>query len=181
MTVPVELELLTVRELVRVVGTAPPDSVEPFEIRESRARDVGEALARVSGITSLRKGAIANDVVLRGFQGKDVTLLIDGQRIDGACPGHMDPPTFHVDLAEVSRVEVSKGPFDVKNQGGLAGALNVVTQRPQRGWHGSGNLTAATADTLAMSAQRRPAARAGRPSAAHPPVTRARTVMVTAC
>ena len=45
MTVRVQLALQTVRELVRVVGLAPPDAVEPFEIREARARDVGEALA----------------------------------------------------------------------------------------------------------------------------------------
>ena len=147
----VQLALQTVRELVRVVGLAPPDAVEPFEIREARARDVGEALATVPGVTMLRKGAIANDVVVRGFQGKDVTVLIDGQRVDGACPGHMDPPAFHVDLAEVSRIELSKGPFDVKNQGGLAGAVNVVTQRPQAGWHGTGNVTVASADTLALA------------------------------
>jgi len=29
----------------------------------------------------------------------------------------MDPAAFHVDFAEVDRVEVGKGPFDVKTRG----------------------------------------------------------------
>jgi iron complex outermembrane recepter protein len=151
-SLPLQLEVATVRESVRVVGDAPRDSVEAFELSESRARDLGEAIAAVPGMGKLRKGAIANDIVLRGFQGKDVTVLIDGQRIDGACPGHMDPPAFHVDFAEVNRVEVSKGPFDVKNQGGLAGVVNVVTERPQRGWHGTATVAFGTADMRSASA-----------------------------
>jgi iron complex outermembrane receptor protein len=151
-TVAVRLAVATVSEEVRVLGVAPRHSVEAFELRESRARDVGEALAVLPGVVPLRKGPIANDVVVRGLQGKDLTILIDGQRIDGACPGHMDPPAFHVDFAEVSRVEMSKGPFDVKNQGGLGGTVNVVTERPQRGWHGSASVTVATAATFAPSA-----------------------------
>jgi iron complex outermembrane receptor protein len=150
-SISVRLEIASVHEQVQVVAVASRDSVEAFEMRESRARDLGEALAAVPGVVKLRKGAIANDIVLRGFQGKDVTVLIDGQRLDGACPGHMDPPAFHVDFAEVSRVEVSKGPFDVKNQGGLAGVVNVVTERPQRGWHGSGDVTFASAAAFATS------------------------------
>lgn len=148
----VRLEVASVRESVQVVGTASRDAVQAFEMRESRARDLGEAMAAVPGLVKLRRGAIANDVVMRGLQGKDVTVLIDGQRIDGACPGHMDPPAFHVDFAEVSRVEVSKGPFDVKNQGGSGGVVNVVTERPQRGWHGSSDIAVASAAAFASSA-----------------------------
>ena len=151
-SVAVRMELAAVAENVRVVGVAPRDSVEAVGIRESRARDVGEALTVLPGLARVRKGAIANDVVMRGFQGKDVTVLIDGLRVDGACPGHMDPPAFHVDFAEVNRVDVSKGPFDVKNQGGIGGVVNVVTERPQRGWHGSANLTLGSAAALSSSA-----------------------------
>lgn len=149
--VEVRLEIATIHETVAVIGETGRDVVEVLAMRESRARDLGEALGVLPGIARVRKGAIANDVVVRGFQGKDVTVLIDGQRLDGACPGHMDPPAFHVDFSEIARVEVSRGPFDVKNQGGLAGVVNVVTERPQRGLHGSANLNLASAATLAGS------------------------------
>ncbi len=136
------LAIATIHEIVTVVGAAPRDSLEATEARESSARDVGEALARTLGVAKLRKGGIANDLVLRGFKSQDVNVLIDGQRVYGACPNHMDPPAFHVDFAEVDRIEVGKGPFDVRNQGGLGGVVNIVTRKPERGFHAAGNVSA---------------------------------------
>ncbi len=143
---------LTVNEVVTVIGEVPSDSLESTAIRESPARDVGEALTRITGVWKVRKGGIANDVVLRGFQAGDLNVLIDGQRLYGACPNRMDPASFHVDFSEVDRIEVGKGPFDMKNQGSLGGAINIVTRKPEKGWHLSGNLTAGSYAFLNPSA-----------------------------
>ncbi|HUL79246.1 MAG TPA: TonB-dependent receptor [Vicinamibacteria bacterium] len=129
------LEVAGFREAVSVVGEAPRGTLEASQIRELSAVDLGEALGWKAGLWRLRKGGIANDVVLRGLQSRDLDVLVDGQRVYGACPNHMDPATFHVDLAEVDRVEVGLGPFDVKNQGALGGTVNVVTRKPESGWH----------------------------------------------
>jgi iron complex outermembrane receptor protein len=122
------------RETIEVVGVAPRDDLEASRIRESNARDVGEALGNTVGVWQLRKGGIANDVVVRGLGQRDLTVLIDGQHVQGACPNRMDPGAFHVDFAEVERVEVAKGPFDMRHQGGLGGVVNVVTRRPEPGF-----------------------------------------------
>lgn len=140
-TVDFKLSIATIRELVHVIGTAPRDSLEASEARESSARDVGEALASTAGVWKVRKGGIANDIVMRGLESRDLNVLIDGQRIYGACPNYMDPPSFHADFSEVDRVEVGKGPFDVKNQGSLGGVVNIVTRNPERGLHATGNLS----------------------------------------
>ncbi len=136
------LEVASVKDAVTIVGRAPRDSVEATEIRESPARDVGEALASTAGVWKFRKAGIANEVVVRGYESRDLNVLIDGQRIYGACPNHMDPPSFHADFAEVERVEVGKGPFDVKNQGSLGGVVNIVTKKPEPGWHTAVNAAA---------------------------------------
>ncbi len=136
------LRLAGVRERLTVVGPSPRDAVEAAEIRESSARDAGEALEKLPGVWKLRKGGIANDVVVRGYQSRDLNVLVDGERIYGACPNHMDPPSFHVDFAQVERVEVAKGPFDVKNQGSLGGVVNIVTRRPEPGLHATANVAA---------------------------------------
>ena len=136
------LEVASFRETVSVVGEAPRGTLQASELRELPAVDVGEALSWKAGLWRLRKGGIANDVVLRGLQSRDLNVLIDGQRVYGACPNHMDPAAFHVDFAEVDRVEVGKGPFDVKNQGGLGGTVNVVTRKPETGWHATPDLAA---------------------------------------
>lgn len=138
----VTIRLAGIRENVTVVGPSPRDAVEAAEIRESSARDTAEALAQLPGVWKLRKGGIASDVVVRGYQSRDLNVLVDGDRIYGACPNHMDPPSFHVDFAQVDRVEVAKGPFDAKNQGSLGGVVNIVTKRPEPGFHTTANAAA---------------------------------------
>lgn len=109
--------------------------LEIREVRESGAKDVGEALTNLDGISKIRKGGIANDIVLRGFQQGNLTVVIDGLRINGACPSHMDPSASHIDFAEIEDVEVLKGPFDIRNQGSLGGTVNVVTKRQLDGFY----------------------------------------------
>lgn len=135
------LQVATIKEMITVVGALTKDSIEGADTRESSARDVGEAMAHAPGVWKLRKGGIANDFLLRGFPSKDLNVLIDGQRIYGACPNHMDPAAFHVDFSEVDRIEIGKGPFDVKNQGSLGGVVNIVTRKAERGLHTTGNLS----------------------------------------
>jgi iron complex outermembrane receptor protein len=75
------------------------------------------------------------------LQSRDLNVLVDGDRVNGACPNHMDPPPFHVDFAEVERVQVGKGPFDVRNQGSLGGIVNLITRDAPPGWHVSPALS----------------------------------------
>ena len=105
------------------------------EVRESAAMDVGGALTQVPGVNKLRKGGIDNDVVVRGFQNDDVNVSIDGARIYGACPGHMDPPVSHTDFSEVERVDVQEGAFDVTSSGSLGAKVSIVTKKPPLGLH----------------------------------------------
>jgi iron complex outermembrane receptor protein len=116
--------------------------LEIREVRESSAKDAGEALANLDGVWKIRRGGIANDVVLRGFQQGNVSVLIDGQRIYGACPNHMDPSAYHVDFAEIASIEVTKGPFNVRDQGSLGGSVNIVQKKPLAGFHVTPNLGA---------------------------------------
>ncbi len=42
----------------------------------------------------------------------------------------MDPPAFHLDFAEVDRVEVGPSTGRMMAQGSLGGMINVVTKKP---------------------------------------------------
>jgi len=131
--VDVTLEVAGLQETISVAAALPRDSLETSGVRASSGRDVGEALSELTGVTKVRRGGIASDIVVRGYQGRNLTVLINGVRLYGACPNNMDPAAFHADFAEVERIEVGKGPFDVRNQGSLGGVLNIVTKRPDRG------------------------------------------------
>lgn len=111
------------------------------EVRESPARDIGEALQNVPGMSIIRKGAIANDIVLRGFQRDNLNMFLDGVRLHGGCPSRMDPPSFHFDFAEVESIEVIKGPYDLRNPGSLAGMINAVSKLPDPGPGATANFS----------------------------------------
>jgi iron complex outermembrane recepter protein len=106
------------------------DQFDMNQVRVSPARDLGEALVSLDGVWKIRKAGIANDLVIRGFQQNNINVTVDGSRTYGACPGHMDPAAQHVDFAEVERVELTKGAFDVENQGSLGAMVNIVTKTP---------------------------------------------------
>jgi len=128
------------------------DSLEVREVRETNAKDTGEALEAIDGVWKIRKGGIANDVILRGFQRDNINVLVDGVRIYGACPNRMDPPSFHLDFAEVDRIDVLKGPFDVSNQGSMAGLVDIKTKSAKSGFHGELNLNYGSFNSLSSSA-----------------------------
>jgi len=111
------------------------DSLDIREVRETPAVDLGEALELLDGVSIIRKGAIGNDVLLRGFNRDNINVLIDGTRLYGACPNRMDPAPFHVDFSEISKISVIKGPFDVTNAGSLGGTINTKTMVPEQGTH----------------------------------------------
>ena len=128
-------------EKVEVLGKR--EVLEESRIRELPVKDPGEALEiNVPGVWKIRKGAIANDVVIRGFKKEEVNQLFDGARVYNACPNRMDPGIFHVDFSEVERIEVIKGPFDVRNYGSVGGSVNVITKEPKRGFGGEATISA---------------------------------------
>ncbi|MCB4791541.1 MAG: TonB-dependent receptor [Elusimicrobia bacterium] len=128
------------------------ESLNMREVRESPARDVGEALRQVEGINIVRKCPIANDVVLRGFQRDNINVLSDGARLHGACPNRMDTPAFHFDFAEIEQIKIIKGPYDLTNPGSLAGMIDIVTKKPRQGLGADLNLTHGSYNSINDSA-----------------------------
>jgi iron complex outermembrane receptor protein len=130
-------------EEIEVKGKRPTrvDALEVREVRETPARDLAEALEQQLGLGKVRKGGIANDLLVRGMKKDDVAVVVDGAHVHGACPSRMDPPSFHLDYAEVDRVMVKRGPFDVTQPGGLGGVVEVHTRgAPGAGPGGEVNL-----------------------------------------
>jgi len=133
---------LSAQEVVleKVEIKARKETLTEKDVRESSAKDPAEALTKIEGIWKIRKGGIANDIVLRAFQRENINVLFDGARIYQACPNRMDPPAFHVDFSEVKEIEIVKGPFDVRNYGSLGGTVNIKTVEPKKGFHGKLHL-----------------------------------------
>ena len=70
--VTITLPIATIRETVEVVGVAPRDYLEASAIRESGAKDVGEALSTTVGVWKIRKGGIATQYRFQQPRGKEL-------------------------------------------------------------------------------------------------------------
>ena len=124
------------------------------EIKTTRQIDIGEILSNIfPEINHIRKGGTANDIVLRGFGRDNINVLIDGMRIYGACPNRMDPPIFHMSTPQVKEVYILEGPFDVTNQGSLAGVVNLISKDPEKGTFGYIGFTGGFFDYLSGNIQ----------------------------
>jgi iron complex outermembrane receptor protein len=150
--VEIELALATFHDTMEVDSALPPSTLETAVLRESAARDVGEAMARIPGVWKVRKGGIANDIVVKGYHQDDVSVLIDGARVGGACPNRMDPPVFHLDFAELDRAELAPTTGQMAAQGSLGGLVNLVTKKPGADLHADVSLAAGSWEMLNPSA-----------------------------
>lgn len=125
-------------------------------ILSARPTDLGTLLSSEdASITYNRKSGVANDVILRGFQRDNLNVLLDSQKIYGACPNRMDPPAFHVSSQSIASIDVLRGPFDVTQSGSLGGRINVTTKEPMQKFrsntridYGSFNYYGASGDVM---------------------------------
>ncbi|WP_281951570.1 TonB-dependent receptor [Nitrosophilus kaiyonis] len=129
----IQVEKVTIEEEIR---TEVPKSseVDKSEVKFTRQQDLGEILfENIPEINLVRASAIGNDLILRGFKKDDVNVLIDGAKIYGGCPNRMDPPAMHISAAQIEKVSIKEGPFDVENFGSMGGSVDVKTKDPKIG------------------------------------------------
>ena len=94
--------------------------------------DVGDALRSVPNVAGVRKGGANLDPVVRGFKYSQInTTLNYGLSIEGGCPNRMDPTTSRVDIDDIDRIEVFKGPYAVRFGPVFGSVVNLVTIQPQ--------------------------------------------------
>ncbi len=109
-----------------------------YEVKTTKQMDLAEILSnKMPSINHIRSSGVGSDISIRGFERDNINVTIDGAKVCGACPNRMDPPAMHVSSEQIAKVEVQEGPFDVSNFGAMGGSINVVTQDPQQGFHGS--------------------------------------------
>ncbi|MDY6864157.1 MAG: TonB-dependent receptor plug domain-containing protein, partial [Thermodesulfobacteriota bacterium] len=128
--------------LGEIVVTAPRDEgdeksrIESKTLKTHKVVDLAEILSdEMVEATMIRKGAYGNEVAIRGFGQSNLRVLIDDGLLEGACGSRKDPSLSHINRLTVDKIEVRQGPFDVTKAGALGGSINVVTKKPEKGFH----------------------------------------------
>lgn len=104
------------------------DIIRQSSIELTPSRDPGEILRKTPNVSAIRKGGTNLDPVVRGFKYSQVNVQLNGgQKIEGGCPNRMDPAIAHIDAADISMMEVIKGPFALKYGPNFGGVINIKT------------------------------------------------------
>jgi iron complex outermembrane receptor protein len=104
--------------------------VEQTTIESLPARDPGEFLRREPNVAGIRKGGGNIDPVVRGFKFSQLNVQTNtGQKIEGGCPNRMDPAVSHIDVNDISRIEIIKGPYALRYGPNFGAVLNLVTEK----------------------------------------------------
>ena len=98
-----------------ILVEAPPELepakqvVTPDMINASPARDAGEFLARLRGVSAGRMGGHGSEISIRGQSEDRIAVIGDGAYVFGACPNRMDPPSSAMLLMSGDRITIRRG------------------------------------------------------------------------
>lgn len=80
-----------------------------------------------------KRGNYGMEPVLRGFKYDQLNVQIDGGvHSENACPNRMDPAIAQISPEEIEKIEVIKGPYNVRFGSSFGGIINIISKRPSR-------------------------------------------------
>ncbi|MFT8808721.1 TonB-dependent receptor [Gluconobacter sp.] len=120
---------------------SPPESVESAKAEQLRVigvhqpqttnTDTAHLLDHALGYSTYAAGGVSALPVLNGMADDRVATLVDGMRIDAACPNHMNPAMSYVDPDSVSRAVAIAGITPVSLGGdSIGGTVEIERKDP---------------------------------------------------
>src|SRR5690606_20136937 len=84
-----------------------------------------DILARMEGVSMIRRGPIGMEPSLRGFSSGQVNLVLDGMKVFGACTDKMDPVSIYIEPMNLQQIGVEHGANGLEMGSSIGGAVNL--------------------------------------------------------
>ncbi|MBR0551093.1 TonB-dependent receptor [Stakelama marina] len=105
---------------------------DDLDRQDMGSSDTADILARLPGVSAFGAGGVSSLPVVRGLDNGRVGILIDGIKVDDACPNNMNPPLSYTDPQTVSAITVVTGVSPVSLGGDtIGGNILVETAQPK--------------------------------------------------
>jgi hemoglobin/transferrin/lactoferrin receptor protein len=124
------------QEEVSASTPAPISVIDAEMIQQYQPEKLADLFKYIPGVEIEGEGPFRGLPVIRGFSSNRVLILVDGQRLNNA----RESTTFAgiqpglVNLAQVERIEVLRGPASVMyGSDAIGGVINIITRRPPLG------------------------------------------------
>jgi iron complex outermembrane recepter protein len=121
----VQLEEVVISETVPINNK----QVENF-YKTNTAATIDNVLARLDGVSMIRRGAYAMEPSLNGFSGGQLNITIDGMKMFGACTDKMDPITSYVEPSNLKSIKVQHGSSGCKCGSNTGGSVDMCLNEP---------------------------------------------------
>jgi TonB-dependent receptor len=107
--------------------------VSEERIQELPDANAAAAIGRLSGVSLLRSGGEATQVVLRGLSSKFSTITIDGVRIPPTAANDREVDLSTISQGSLAGIELFKALTPDKDADAIAGSVNLVTRKASVG------------------------------------------------
>lgn len=116
--------------------TIPKDqSLQEIVIRKKKgerqdrvSQNLDDILEKKAEITMIRRGNFALEPTIRGLNGAQINMQIDGMQLFGACTDRMDPISSYIEPSNLESIHVSTQSSDANTGNGLIGGINFRTR-----------------------------------------------------
>lgn len=117
-------------EEIVFVGVMPEsDTLQNF-YRANASATTENILARMNGVSLVRRGAFGQEPVFRGMQAGQLNVTLDGMKLFGACTDRMDPVTIYVEPQNLSAIQALPGTAGAEFGSTFGGTLNLTLASP---------------------------------------------------
>lgn len=127
LTARLEPSVISVDEVVVAGNKSRVDDPSASAHNQNATEDL---LDRIPGADFIQRANFAWEPVIRGMNGGQVGVVIDGMKVVGACIDRMDPTSAYVEVENLERLELTKGGFDLNMGSQIGGTVNLMTERP---------------------------------------------------
>ena len=129
-----QTDTITMNEILVISSkTGNQSNINGKTIEIENPVDGGAVFKNQVGFSIEKRGNYGMEPVLRGFKYTQLNIIIDGgTRSSNACPNRMDPAISQIAPEEIEKIEVIKGPYDVRFGQAMGGTVNVISKRPQK-------------------------------------------------
>jgi len=108
-----------------VINTDQPAKKSTQFYQSSKLSTTEDILARMEGVSMIRRGPIGMEPSLRGFSSGQINLVLDGMKVFGACTDKMDPVSIYIEPMNLQRIGVEHGANGLEMGSSIGGTINL--------------------------------------------------------
>ena len=96
--------------------------------RVAPSKSTGDLLQQIPGVTITKRSAFSIEPTINAFKYEQVNTIVNGGMTgSNSCPNRMDPVTTRIAPDNIKKVEVVRGPYEVKYGQIMGGFVNLIT------------------------------------------------------